>query len=228
MAKGGGQSHANIDAKAKRSQRIKEAEERRKGILAESRAYEQKLHNQRREERQEDAATARDLKRESALQTREYAMRLDAKTFGKQVEEVMDGELRLLGKLKEADAYYKKNFVPFKENKVLNTALKNNEPEATLKALNSQNGSEFRTSTFYHSLNPEGKKRVQLAFLLDAYERSFRDDTFSPRAFRTNIGKLDRVHGILFSGEDKKLPQNLVDVLEYTKRSAESKGNPMN
>lgn len=156
------------------------------------------------------------------------AMRLDAETFGKQVEDVMDGEVKVLGKLKEADAYYQKSFVPFKENKVLNTALKNNEPEAILKALNSQNGSGVRTSTFYNALNDEGKSRVQSAFLLDAFERSFRDDTFSPRTFRTNIGKLGRVHGILFKGDDKKLFQNLVDVLEHTKRSAESKGNPMN
>jgi hypothetical protein len=69
---------------------------------------------------------------------------------------------------------------------------------------------------------------MQSAFLLDAYQKSFKDDVFSPKTFRTQVEKLGSTTGILFKGDDKKVFEGMMRLMEYTKNSAEAARNPLN
>lgn len=154
------------------------------------------------------------------------AMNEDALGFTKGLDDEISSEIIKMHD--KALDFYKADYVPFKEKGVLQVAIKNNEPEAILKALNSGDGSVVRTSTAYNALNREGQKRMQSAFLLDAFEKSFRNEVFSPKAFRTQMKKLSKVSGVMFKGEDKQFFDGLMNLLEYTKSSAEHVNAPMN
>lgn len=164
----------------------------------------------------------------TALGQLKEAMQLDVDNFAKQIEKSVDNDVQVLSKLRDANELYKTKYAPFKENRVLNAALKNDEPEAILRELNKLNGSGVRTQQVYSSLNREGQKRMQAAFLLDAYNKSFVDNTFSPKTFKTKIENLSRVHKVLFQGEDQKVFRGIVDLMEYAKNSAEASANPKN
>lgn len=156
-------------------------------------------------------------------------MKADAADFAKVIDDTGLAEVESMSKaLREADDYFIKNVLPFKENPVLKAAINSNEPEKILRSLNTNGGSSVRASAAYNALNREGQQRMQSAFLLDAFEKSMKDDVFSPKTFRTHIKKMSKTTGVLFKGEDKILFDRLADVLEFTKHSAEASANPMN
>lgn len=157
------------------------------------------------------------------------AMKADAADFAKVVDDTGLSELKDVSKkLADADNFYVKNVLPFKENQVLKSAINSNEPEKILKGLTVGGGSKERTRAAYNALNKEGQQRMQSAFLLDAYQKSMQGGVFSSKTFRTHLNKLDRTTGILFSGEDRKVFDRLVDILEFTQHSAQAASNPMN
>lgn len=157
------------------------------------------------------------------------AMKADAADYAKVIDATGEAEVNQLAKkLGDADNYYIKNILPFKENKVLKAALNSNETEKILRELNVGGGSKERTRVAYNALNKEGKERMQSAFLLDAYKRSITGDVFSPKTFKSHIDKLDRTTGVLFKGEDAAVFKQLGEILEFTQNSAQAASNPMN
>lgn len=157
------------------------------------------------------------------------AMKADAVAFAKKMEDDIGEEVAGLStKLAEADDYFIKNIKPFKENRVLKSAINGNDPEKIYKELLAGGGSRKRIKEVYHALNDEGKKRLQSAFLLDAYNKSMHEGVLSAKTFRTHIDKFSETTGILFKGEDKKLFNKIADVMEFSKNSAQAASNPMN
>ena len=154
------------------------------------------------------------------------AMNDDAAEFAGKLGKDINDEIMEMKNL--ADDFYKASYVPFKENKVLQAGIKNNEPEVIIRALNATEGSVGRTKQVYNAMNRQGQQRMQSAFLLDAFKHSFQNEVFSPKAFRTKMNKMSKVTGVLFSGEDKKFFDGLMNLLEHTKKSAESVNAPMN
>ncbi|NIB42118.1 hypothetical protein HBA55_21105 [Pseudomaricurvus alkylphenolicus] len=166
-----------------------------------------------------------------ASQMRELAdaMKEDAVRHAASLDaQAAEGVEALSTKLSEADLFYRKEVLPFKQNKVLKTALENNETEAIMRQLKASGGSKHRTNTLYNALTDEGKRRMQSAFLLDAFEKSFVHDVFSPKTFRSHVKKLGSTTGVLFKGDDKNVFEGIMSLMEYTKNSAQSAHNPPN
>ena len=156
------------------------------------------------------------------------AMEQDALDFATKIEADMGSELGLMSRAAEAKEFYTTEFMPFKENKVLQHAIKNNEPEGIIRALKVADGSELRAKELYHALNDEGKKRLQSAFLLDSFKKANAGAVFSPKVFRGEMKKLSSTTGVLFKGDDKKVFDGIMDVLEFTQDSAVVASSPMN
>lgn len=161
-----------------------------------------------------------------SMQKLKEALNKDAENFGAEINKVMDADVLKLKKA--ADSFYKEKYVPFKESKTLNTALKNDEPEAIMRALTAMNGSGVRTNTVYSALNKEGKAALRTSFLLEAFTKANKDGVFSPKAFRTYVRNLDSTHKVLFPKGDKEKFNRLLELMDYAKNSAQHASNPVN
>ncbi len=104
---------------------------------------------------------------------------------------------------------------------VLKTVLDKGEatPNEINKLLFSANSSDIRA--LYRNLSPEGRALARSAVIAKAAEKSGKAGT-NPDKFATEIDKLGKSVGVLFSGDDLKQVNGLTKALNMTRRAQEA------
>jgi hypothetical protein len=109
---------------------------------------------------------------------------------------------------------------------VLKTVLEKGEatPNEVNKLLFSKNSSDIRA--LYRNLSPEGRSFARSAVIAKAAEKS--GGASNPNAFASEVDKLGKSVGVLFSGEDLQQVNGLTKALNMTRRAQEAGVSPKN
>ncbi len=112
------------------------------------------------------------------------------------------------------------------QNTALRTAFKNadTKPETVRSLLFSRNRSDVQR--IYSRLSQEGKGHARAAVLLEAAEKSTNQGLLSPTRFASNIDRMGRQVGVVFTGEDRRVMEGLGRVLRATQRADQAALNP--
>lgn len=143
-----------------------------------------------------------------------------------------------LGKNKElasawrtADAYYRKNVIPFKDRQLAKALSKEGDADKIFSTFIKKSGSRQEAQKFYEALDEKGRDAVRYGILNTALSRSIKDNasggvTFSNTQFANSLRDLDVGATTFFSREEKQMLDGFKKLMRLTKRSGEAAENP--
>lgn len=130
---------------------------------------------------------------------------------------------------KEADRYYKKNVVPFKDRSLAKALKAESNPDEIFKMFIKNGGSEgdfgtARATKFYNALDPKGQSAVRYGILKQAAQYAT-DETggFSPAKYATYLEKLESSRGVFFKGAAKQEINGLTSLMRHIERAGQMK-----
>lgn len=130
---------------------------------------------------------------------------------------------------KEADTFYKKNVVPYKDRALAKALKAESNPDEIFKMFIKNGGAEgdfgtARAAKFYQALDPKGQSAVRYGILKQAAEYAT-DPTgaFSPAKYATNLEKLAASRAVFFEGAAKSELNGLTNLMRHIERAGQMK-----
>lgn len=122
---------------------------------------------------------------------------------------------------KQADTFYKKNVVPYKDRQ-LATALKNVDPDEIYGKFVAR-GKGDRASRFYKALDSKGQAAVRYGMASNALEKAtdVERQIFSPAKFATELKRIQEARGVFFTGKAKTEMDGFVNLMRHVERSGQ-------
>ena len=127
---------------------------------------------------------------------------------------------------READGYYKRARVPYK-NGMLAAAATSNEPDQIFQQF-IKAGKGDRAQNFYNALDDKGRAAVRYNMVSKAVDDSVNPQSgiFSPQKFFTAVDKLDDAYGVFFNAKDKAEIQGFKNLMGHVIRAGQYAENP--
>ena len=159
-----------------------------------------------------------------------------AKATLKKVEDAMTKDMesmaranltpREFGQWKKANTVYAQQAKTLTKSRLKNVLDKGDvTPESVANLLFSSKPSEIKT--LYNSLGVEGKRNARIAIINKAIEKARNaDKSYNPTVFANEMGKLGLSTDTFFKGEERKILNGLLDVLNNTRRAQEFTASP--
>lgn len=153
------------------------------------------------------------------LQNVKNAISSDMDNFAK------NGAPELKQAWQDADSFYKKNVVPYKDTQ-LAKALTGDSPDEiynkfiTRGTVEGDKGTS-RALKFYNALDNQGQAAVRYGMVKDAFEKAIDRDTntFSPAKFSTQLDNIAAARGVFFQGKDKQEIEGFKNLMRNVQRS---------
>lgn len=127
---------------------------------------------------------------------------------------------------RDANEFYIKNIVPFKET-TLRTLVKSPEPEAAWRYLVAQGGVESRAVNMYNALDEPGRAAVRAGMLKEAMDKAVDGKgVFSPAKFARYIETHEDTAKTFFKGNDYQEIRGFANLMRHVDRAGSYAENP--
>jgi hypothetical protein len=154
-----------------------------------------------------------------ALQKLKGALEADMKQFA------TTRDPKVAAAWKNADGFYRKTVVPFKDG-ALARAAKSSTPDEIYKTF-IQRGKGDRAMNFYNALDQQGRDAVRYGMVKEAIDKATREGApFSPAKFATSLENIDAATGVFFKGKNKDMLDGLVKLMRHAERGGQVLENP--
>lgn len=129
-------------------------------------------------------------------------------------------------KWKDADAFYRTNVIPFKEQGFADL-VRTAEPEKAWRYLMTQGGIESRAERMYNGLNESGRAAVRSGVIDDAMSNAVGPKgIFSPAKFAKYMEDNSTVVDKFFQGGDKEEINGFTNLMRHVERAGQYMENP--
>lgn len=132
----------------------------------------------------------------------------------------------LAGAWKDADAFYKSQYVPLK-SKAIQNAMKSATPDEIVNTF-IQQGKGDRAANFYSALTPDGQASLRAGLVDRALQNATDGNTgvFSPAKFAGYFDKMDVPISQIFKGEDKWALDGFIKLMRAVQPAGEMGAGP--
>ena len=135
------------------------------------------------------------------------------------------GDTDLASKWQAADDFYRKEYVPLKDQVVKN-ARETSEADQIFKKIVA--AGPDRAQKFYNALDTNGQAAVRSQMIQNAMDAATAHGVFSPAKFAQSLEKIKDQTGVFFNGNDKFELDGFANLMRHIQRAGQINENPTN